>query len=71
MHILNSRYILDHPSFFKNLNILDIGCGCGACSIAAFLAGAKQVIANDVDDGNCSNNILSSPSTSCPWQYRQ
>lgn len=53
-----SRYILDHSSFFKNLNILDIGCGCGACSIAAFLAGAKQVIANDVDDVACTSAAM-------------
>jgi len=29
--------------------VLDIGSGCGASAIACAKAGAKQVIANDID----------------------
>lgn len=31
--------------------MLDIGCGCGASAIAAKMAGASSVTANDIDNG--------------------
>jgi SAM-dependent methyltransferase len=33
--------------FWSNQNILDLGCGTGLCSIAAYKLGAKSVIATD------------------------
>lgn len=44
-----ARYVLDHPQVVAGLNVLDIGCGGGIVSIAAALAGARQVTALDVD----------------------
>lgn len=44
------RYILDNKSLFAGKNVLEIGCGCGASSIAARLAGANRVTANDIDE---------------------
>ncbi|CAH1641864.1 unnamed protein product [Spodoptera littoralis] len=44
-----ARFILDNGDQFKNYSILDVGCGCGAGSIAAAKVGAKLVVANDID----------------------
>ncbi|CAF0838911.1 unnamed protein product [Rotaria sordida] len=44
-----SRYLLDNKSLIRGRHVLDIGCGCGASAIAAKMAGAMNVIANDID----------------------
>ncbi|RZF40608.1 hypothetical protein LSTR_LSTR007491 [Laodelphax striatellus] len=59
-----SRYILDNRDLICGRRILDVGSGCGACSIAAALHGcAETIIANDIDrlacsaiEMNCSEN---------------
>ena len=33
----------------QNKSILDFGCGCGACGIAAIKQDAKKVVFNDID----------------------
>lgn len=33
----------------KRCKILDVGCGCGAASLAAVKVDAKKVVANDID----------------------
>jgi len=38
-----SRFILDNPLLFSERKVLDIGCGCGAASIAAAMVGAKAI----------------------------
>lgn len=38
-----ARYILDNPSVFAGRRVLDVGCGCGAASIAAAKVGATAV----------------------------
>lgn len=43
-----TRYIVENPQVFKNKSVLEIGCGCGSASIAAALAGASKVVANDI-----------------------
>nr|XP_049706329.1 electron transfer flavoprotein beta subunit lysine methyltransferase-like [Helicoverpa armigera] len=45
-----ARYILDNGDLVKNRKVLDVGCGCGAGSIAASKMKAKRVVANDIDD---------------------
>jgi predicted nicotinamide N-methyase len=44
-----ARYILDHPETVKGRRMLDIASGSGLVAIAAALAGASAVTANDID----------------------
>ena len=43
------RYILDNPQCVRGRKVLDFGAGSGMVAIAAALAGAFDVIANDID----------------------
>jgi predicted nicotinamide N-methyase len=43
--------LLDNKSLVRGRRVLDIGCGCGASATAAKLAGAINVVANDIDQG--------------------
>ena len=45
-----ARAILDNPSLVSGKTVLDLGSGCGAVSLAARVSGAKEVIANDIDE---------------------
>ena len=45
-----ARTILDNPRLVSGKTVLDLGSGCGAVSLAASFSGAKEVIANDIDD---------------------
>lgn len=45
----SERFILDTESLFRGKSVLDVGCGCGASSIAAKMVGACSVTANDID----------------------
>jgi predicted nicotinamide N-methyase len=38
-----ARFILDNPALFSGRTVLDIGCGCGAASIAAAMVGARAL----------------------------
>jgi predicted nicotinamide N-methyase len=44
-----ARVLLDNPHLVAGRRVLDFGCGGGIASIAAALAGAAEVIANDLD----------------------
>jgi predicted nicotinamide N-methyase len=44
-----ARYILDHPEIVRGKRVFDFASGSGLVAIAAALAGAKSVIANDID----------------------
>ena len=44
-----ARFILTNEYLVKDKNVLDLGCGSGVSSIAASMAGAKKVTANDID----------------------
>jgi len=44
-----ARYVLDHPQVVRGLRVLDLAAGCGQAGIAAALAGAASVEANDID----------------------
>ena len=44
-----ARYILDHASLFAGKRVIDFGAGSAVAGIAAKLAGAREVIACDID----------------------
>ena len=44
-----ARYILQNPELVKDKRIMDFGAGSGIVAIAAIMAGAKHVIACDID----------------------
>jgi predicted nicotinamide N-methyase len=44
-----ARYILDHPATVRGKRVLDLASGSGLVGIAAAIAGAAQVSANDID----------------------
>ncbi len=44
-----SHYILDNPETVRGRRVLDVACGSGLVAIAAALAGAAGVVANDID----------------------
>jgi len=44
-----ARYLLDHREIVAGRRVLDVAAGSGLVAIAAALAGAEQVTANDID----------------------
>ena len=44
-----ARFVLDHPDVVAGLRVLDLAAGSGVAGIAAALAGAAVVTANDID----------------------
>ena len=44
-----ARYLLENPEIVKDQTVIDFGAGCGIVAIAAALAGARRVIACDLD----------------------
>ena len=44
-----ARYVLDEPALVRGRRVLDLAAGSGLCGIAAALAGASAVTANDID----------------------
>ena len=44
-----ARYVLDNPALVSGRTVLDFGSGSGLVAIAAALAGAKHVLAADID----------------------
>ncbi|MEZ5816372.1 MAG: 50S ribosomal protein L11 methyltransferase [Hyphomicrobiaceae bacterium] len=44
-----ARYLLDHPELVAGRDVLDLGAGSGLTAIAAMRAGARSVLAADID----------------------
>lgn len=44
-----ARYVLDHPEIVRDARVLDFAAGSGIVAIAAKLAGAREVVAADID----------------------
>ncbi len=56
-----ARFILDNPHWVKGKKVLDFGSGSGVVAIAAIKAGAREVIACDIDPDalkSCEENAL-------------
>lgn len=45
-----SRYLLDSPEVVRGKRVLDFASGCGVSAVAAAMAGAACVEANEIDD---------------------
>jgi predicted nicotinamide N-methyase len=45
-----ARYLLDHPETVAGRAVLDVASGSGLAAIAAARAGARSVLAGDIDD---------------------
>ncbi len=44
-----ARHVLDHPELVRDRKVFDLASGSGLVAIAAALAGAESVTANDID----------------------
>jgi predicted nicotinamide N-methyase len=44
-----ARYLLDHRDVVRNKRVLDFGSGSGLVAIAAAMAGAREILAADID----------------------
>ncbi len=44
-----ARYVLDHPELVAGRTVLDLAAGSGLVALAASLAGARSVVANEID----------------------
>lgn len=44
-----SNYIFEHPELVRGKRVVDFGCGSGVVAIAAAKAGAREVVACDID----------------------
>lgn len=44
-----AHYLLQNPQWVRGKRVLDFGCGSGVVAIAAAQAGAKEVVACDID----------------------
>lgn len=70
------QYLLDHPDVVAGKRVIDVGCGSGVVAIAAALAGARDVVACDLDEGAlaavAANAVLNGVTvTLCrDWQRR-
>src|ERR1700747_748005 len=45
-----ARYLLDHPGIVAGRDVLDVASGSGLVAVAAAKAGARSVLAGDIDD---------------------
>jgi predicted nicotinamide N-methyase len=55
-----ARYVLDHPGAVAGRRVLDLGAGSGLVAVAALLAGARGVLASDVDPYSHAAVVLNS-----------
>ena len=44
-----ARYVLDRPELVAGRSVLDLGSGSGLVAVAAALAGARRVVASEID----------------------
>jgi len=61
-----ARYVLDHPETVAGRGVLDIASGSGLVAIAAAKAGARAVIAGDIDDNALAAIALNATANDTP-----
>lgn len=65
-----ARFILDNPALVRGKTLVDLGAGSGVVAIAAKLAGAKRVIACDLDPIALQAAQLNAQSLGIDLEYR-
>ena len=61
-----ARYILDHPETVAGRAVLDMASGSGLVAIAAAKAGARSVLAADIDDNALTAIALNAAANAVP-----
>jgi predicted nicotinamide N-methyase len=61
-----ARYILDHPETVAGRAVLDMASGSGLVAIAAAKAGARRVLAGDIDDNALAAVALNAAANAVP-----
>jgi predicted nicotinamide N-methyase len=61
-----ARYILDHPETVAGRHVLDVASGSGLVAIAAAKAGAKTVLAGDIDENALTAIALNAAANDTP-----
>jgi predicted nicotinamide N-methyase len=60
------RYLLDHPETVAGRDVLDVASGSGLVAIAAAKAGARSVLAGDIDDNALAAITLNAAANEAP-----
>jgi predicted nicotinamide N-methyase len=65
-----ARYCLDNPGLLQGKTVLDMATGSGLVAIAASIAGARRVVANDIDRFSQTAALLNAKAnnTCLDWQ---
>jgi predicted nicotinamide N-methyase len=61
-----ARYVLDHPETVAGRSVLDVASGSGLVAIAAALAGARTVLAGDIDSNALAAIALNATANATP-----
>jgi predicted nicotinamide N-methyase len=61
-----ARYLLDHPETVAGRNVLDVASGSGLVAIAAAKAGARTVLASDIDENALAAIALNAAANATP-----
>jgi predicted nicotinamide N-methyase len=61
-----ARYVLDHPETVAGRSVLDVASGSGLVAIAAALAGARTVLAGDIDANALAAIALNAAANATP-----
>jgi predicted nicotinamide N-methyase len=63
-----ARYVLDHPETVAGRRVLDVASGSGLVAIAAAKAGARTVLATDIDEHALAAIALNAAANDAPQQ---
>ena len=61
-----ARYVLDHPEVVAGRRVLDVASGSGLVAIAAARAGARTVLAGDIDENALAAIALNAAANAAP-----
>lgn len=65
-----ARFLLEDPSWVKDKSVLDFGSGSGIAGIAAHKAGAKRIVACDIDRHALSATQINAQLNQVKLEYR-